>query len=312
MTRRGVSSFCAKGLVATTALALASGALAQQSSGGGAGRTQAPGTSAAFDKACMDLLQGKTPKDPDAIEALRSACAKLMKTRSENQLRSQQAQIQRAQQLEQIRAEQEALRQQQQQLSKGVKPGQSAAPVQPGESVPAAFSRAGQELVGATPRGMMGFRRNGQPFQNTISTNTIGWFTGGIGINAELLHAFEQKWSWTAGAAYNQAAVSSANVYNLGFLGGVDYFIIGQNNAGLRLGPRFDVSFGRETAGAGVTARLGITGEVGYNFLASNGITGSGAFGLGGRVAGSSNDQLSSGAGGEFGPYVKLNVGFSW
>jgi hypothetical protein len=312
MTRRGVSSFCAKGLVATTALALASWAFAQQSSGGGAGSTQAPGTSAAFDKACMDLLQGKTPKDPDAIEALRGACAKLMKTRSENQLRAQQAQAERAKQLEQIRAEQEQLRMQQQQLSKGAKPGKSAAAVQPGESVPSAFSRAGQELVGAAPRTPMGFRRGGQPFQNTVSTNTIGWFTGGIGINAEYMRSFEEKFSWTAGAAYNQAAVSSANVYNLGFLGGADYFIIGRNNAGLRLGPRLDVSFGRQTAGAGVTARLGLTGEVGYNFLASNGITGSGAFGLGGRIAGNSNDQLSSGAGGEFGPYVKLNVGFSW
>jgi hypothetical protein len=308
MTRRGVSSFRAKGLAATAALALASGAFARDSGSS----AQAPGTSAAFDKACTDLLQGKTPKDPEAIETLRKACAKLLKTRSEEQLRAQQAEANRAQALNQLRADQEALRMQQQQLSKGVKPGQSAAPVAPGESVPSAFSRAGQELVGATPRTMMGFRRNGQPFQNTVTTNTIGWFTGGIGINADYTRSFEEKFSWTAGASYNQAAVSSANVYNMGFDGGADWYIIGRNNAGLRLGPRFDVSFGRETAGAGVTSRLGITGELGYNFLASNGITGSGAFGLGGRVAGTANDQLSSGAGGEFGPYVKLNVGFSW
>jgi hypothetical protein len=100
-------------------------------------------------------------------------------------------------------------------------------------------------------------------------------------------------------------------------VGGVDWFILGQNNEGLRLGPRFDLSFGREAnaapeTGSATRTRLGITGELGYNFIASNGITGAAAFGLGGRVAGDENKELSSSVGGEFGPYAKLGLGYSW
>jgi hypothetical protein len=89
--------------------------------------------------------------------------------------------------------------------------------------------------------------------------------------------------------------------------------MLGQYNSGLRIGPRLDLSFGRESStSTSTSARLGLTGEVGYNFISTNGITGMAAFGLGGRVAGDKNEQLSSAVGGEFGPYVKLGVGYSW
>jgi hypothetical protein len=58
--------------------------------------------------------------------------------------------------------------------------------------------------------------------------------------------------------------------------------------------------------------RLGLAGEVGYNFIANNAITGQAALGVGGRISGDKNEELNSGFGGEFGPYVKLGVGYSW
>ena len=58
---------------------------------------------------------------------------------------------------------------------------------------------------------------------------------------------------------------------------------------------------------------MGLSGEVGYNFIATNGITGLVAGGLGGRVAGDSqNEDFESFVGGEFGPYAKIGFGFSW
>jgi hypothetical protein len=58
---------------------------------------------------------------------------------------------------------------------------------------------------------------------------------------------------------------------------------------------------------------MGLGGELGYNFIASNGVTGLLAGGLGGRVAGDDqNDDFESFVGGEFGPYVKVGLGFSW
>jgi hypothetical protein len=305
-----MSSFRAKGLAAATALALASGASANPQGGNqpqGA-PAKAAEASGAFDRACMDLVQGKAPKDAQAIDALRDACAKLMKARSEDERRRAEARQHQLQLQEQLRQQQAEARIQQQAK---VQPGKSAAAVPAGESVPTAFEQAGSELMGATPRGLMGYRRNGEPFQNTVSTNVVGWFTG-VGVNAELTHSFMREFSWIGGAHYSQSAATSNSIYTLGFGAGADWFIIGRNNAGLRVGPRLDYSFGREEAGGPTKSRLGLTGEVGYNFLASNGITGSAAFGLGGRIAGDANSQLSSGAGGEFGPYVKLQAGFSW
>ena len=57
----------------------------------------------------------------------------------------------------------------------------------------------------------------------------------------------------------------------------------------------------------------GRAAEVGYNFVASNGISGMAAVGLGGRIAGSNkNENFSSFVGGEFGPYLSVGLGYSW
>jgi hypothetical protein len=94
----------------------------------------------------------------------------------------------------------------------------------------------------------------------------------------------------------------------------VDFFAIGRNNEGLRIGPRVELAVGRETfQGETTFARMGLSGEVGYNFVATNGLTGLVAGGLGGRIAGdNANENFTSFTGGEFGPYLKVGLGYSW
>jgi hypothetical protein len=90
--------------------------------------------------------------------------------------------------------------------------------------------------------------------------------------------------------------------------------MIGQHNEGLRIGPRVELAAGRERfLGSTTFARLGMSGEVGYNFIATNGISGAVGVGVGGRVAGNSkNDSFASFVGGEFGPYAKVGLGYGW
>jgi hypothetical protein len=124
----------------------------------------------------------------------------------------------------------------------------------------------------------------------------------------------QSKFWGVAGARYSSADASNGTVSTFGAMGGVDWFIVGRNNEGFRVGPRVEVAAGREEFGNDTTfARMGLGGELGYNFIASNGITGLVAAGLGGRVAGDDqNDDFESFVGGEFGPYLKLGLGFSW
>jgi hypothetical protein len=305
MTRTGRSIFLQSALVAT-ALAFATSAVAQQGQD-----APAPGTSDAFDRACVDLLHGRTPRGAQATETLRDACGALLNARAEERKAAER----RAEQQRQARAAQTQAQAQAQGKQAQPQAGQTAAPVEPGESVLAAFAAAGNELVGNRPRGAMGLRRTGTPFQNTLTTNPVGWFTG-VGVNAELLRSFRPQFAWTAGAHYSQANATDTSLYTLGVSGGVDYFLLGQHNEGLRLGPRLDYSFGREATdsaeGTGTRTRLGLAGELGYNFIATNGISGQAAFGVGGRILGDENEELSSAVGGDFGPYVKVNVGYSW
>jgi hypothetical protein len=257
-------------------------------------------TSDAFNRACVDLLNGRVPEGGEkAIQTLKDACSNLMAGRANERI---QAEKQRQQQI----AEQQQLKQPR------VEPGQATAPAEPGNPVAAAFG----ELTSARRMESMGMRRGGRPVGYTIITNPIGWFNG-LGVNAEVFGAFMDapKFSWIGGARYSQTDVSNGNAKTFGALAGADWFIIGRNNEGLRLGPRVEVAAGRESVGTGSStfARMGLGGEVGYNFIATNGITGLVAGGVGGRVAGDSqNEDFESFVGGEFGPYAKIGFGFSW
>ena len=93
-------------------------------------------------------------------------------------------------------------------------------------------------------------------------------------------------------------------------------YLLPRVREGLRLGPRVEFAAGRQhtsSTSSETFGRMGLGGEVGWNFIARNGISGLAAVGLGGRVAGSSaNQNFTSFVGGEFGPYAKIGVGFGW
>jgi hypothetical protein len=119
------------------------------------------------------------------------------------------------------------------------------------------------------------------------------------------------------GLRYSATDTTDGNTIGFGAVAGADYFILGQHNEGLRLGPRLEIAGGREritsTNTSSTFARLGLAGELGYNFISSNGISALAAVGVGGRVAGDSkNNNFSSFIPGDFGPYLSLGIGWSW
>jgi hypothetical protein len=312
---------CAAFALAAGAARAQQGAEAQQAERGeavegpreaGAQQAQARGdTSDAFERACIDLLQGRTPEGEQAVRALQDACRNLMAGRADERVQAEQRARDQAQAREQLRLKAEGSAPEGQ---GDVEPGRAAAPVDPGTGVLAAFGQAASELAGRGARMPMGMKRRG-PVGYTLVTNPIGWFDG-LGVNAELFGAFKDqpKFSWSAGARYSQTDATNGDVQTFGALGGLDWFIIGRNNEGLRVGPRLEVAAGREDFGGDTTfARLGLGGEVGWNFIASNGLSALLGAGLGGRIAGDEeNDEFASFVGGEFGPYLKVGLGFSW
>lgn len=195
-----------------------------------------------------------------------------------------------------------------------VRPTVATAQPQPGPSVPAAFTQATSELVGRdATKTAVGSTARGA-VSNTLSTNPLGWFSG-LGVN--LTYARPFRWdraSWGASGRYSRTNASNGKVTSFGLGTGVDLFVFGRSNEGLRIGPRLDLSFGRETIqGSTDFARLGASGELGYNFIASNGVSASVAGGYGGRLAGDAQEEdFTSYTGGEDGPYMKLGLGYSW
>lgn len=300
---------------AALAVALAATARAQQDEAGQDGRAgrragdagqagTTGGTSDAFDRACVDLLHGRLPEGEKAMRSLRDACAGLMSGRVDDRLEAERRRQAQLQAREALRAQAEGR----------VTPGQSSAPPEAGEGVRAAFGQAASELGGGG-RGMpLGMKQRG-PVKYLLVTNPVGWFSG-LGVNAELFGSFEDapKFSWVAGARYAAADATNGTASTFGGEVGADFFIVGQHNEGLRIGPRLELAAGRERfQGSTTFARLGMSGELGYNFIASNGISGTVGVGIGGRVAGDDkNDSFASFVGGEFGPYAKVGLGYSW
>ena len=273
------------------------------------GQAQGKGQSSnAFDRACIDLLEGKTPQGEKAITALKDACANLMSGRAQDKIDAEQRRKQQ-------RAAQEALRLQ---AEGRVQPQQSSAQPQQGQDIPAAFGAAAGEMVGTKKKVPLGMRSNGRPVDYLLVTNPVSWFTG-LGINATLFGALGDapKFSWVGALRYSATDTSDGSTIGFGAMAGLDYFFIGQHNEGLRLGPRLEIAGGRErfssTSSTSTFGRLGLAGELGYNFIASNGVSALAAVGLGGRVTGSSShNNFSSFIPGDFGPYVSLGIGFGW
>jgi hypothetical protein len=303
---------------AALALVVATAARAQQEQEGrstsgveqGGQPSGAAPTSDAFDRACIDLLHGRMPEGERAIKSLRDACAGLMSGRVDERLdaeRRRREQLQAQQQLQ-------AIANGQGQGQGQIQPGQSSAQPQQGQGVLAAFGQAASELGGGQRSKALGMRPRG-PVSYLLVTNPVGWFSG-LGVNAELFGAFQDapKFSWVAGARYSAADATNGTASTFGAELGADLFMIGAHNEGLRIGPRLELAAGRERfQGSTTFARLGMSGELGYNFVATNGISGLVAAGVGGRVAGDSkNESFASFVGGEFGPYAKIGVGYAW
>ncbi len=299
-------------MVWAAALATATVAQAQQGNGGANARQQGQGvgpTSDAFDRACQDLLNGRTPKDERALKTLRDACANLMTGRADDRLDAIKRRQDQAAAREQLRLQAEG-------RQASVTPGQSSAAPRQGQGVLAAFGQAAGELTGG--RGSDAMLRGRGPAEYSLFSNPVGWFSG-LGINAELFGVIQDapKFSWVAGLRYSATDATNGTASTFGAMAGADWFVLGGHNAGLRVGPRLELAAGRERFGSGTDtntfARLGLGGEVGYTFLASNGISAMAAVGLGGRIAGDSkNENFSSFVGGEFGPYLSVGLGYSW
>jgi hypothetical protein len=316
--------------VVVVGLALAAAAAPWQANGQAAQGPQKSAkvgpTSNAFDKACLDLLEGRMPQGEKEIKTLRDACAKLMSGRADDRIDAERQRQQQQQAQEQLRqqqlAAQEQLKLQAQGKAPKVQPGQATAQPQPGQDIPAAFGAAAGELAGQKKPLALGMRAGGRPVNYLLFTDPVSWFTG-LGINATIYGTLPDlpKFSWVAGARYSATDTTNGNTIGFGGEIGVDWYIIGQHNEGLRLGPRFEAAAGRErfnsTATSGSTSttfgRLGLAGEFGYNFIASNGISALAAVGIGGRIAGNGDhNNFSSYIPGDFGPYVVLGVGFGW
>lgn len=291
-TVMGVTAAALLGLVATAARAQAtSGAPGGAPEGSEAqGAPQTVATPLA--DACIALLRGEMPPVDDPA-TLRPRCESLLRASV-----AQQAQPRRSG------------------AQPTVQPGQASEPPQLGESARAAFEQAGRELVGrgGGPGAERGMRQRG-PTLNRVTTNPIGWFSG-LGMNLTVSRALEEvsRLSWVVEARYARANASTGNITTFGFGGGADVYVIGGNNEGLRIGPRLEVAVGDDSIGGNTTfARLGASGELGYDFIASNGLALSAAGGLGGRLAGDEqNEEFTSFTGGELGPYLKLGLGFAW
>jgi hypothetical protein len=194
--------------------------------------------------------------------------------------------------------------------SQQVQPGQGTEQPQQGAVARAAnILGAGQNV----PPGELVGQNGEHPVLNTVTTNPIGILTG-EGLNAEFERPVAGKVSWMAGARYAQTSVANGSATNFGAEGGVDYFLVGQNNEGLRIGPRVELGFSRENvAGETLDGRLAAAGELGYNYIAPRGLTGSAAVGLGGQLFGSSATNAQGFLGtGAFAPYAKLGLGYSW
>ncbi|WP_041448496.1 hypothetical protein [Anaeromyxobacter sp. Fw109-5] len=229
----------------------------------------------------MDLMDGRLPPGEDAA-ALRAQCEGLLR-------RSGPAPG-----------------------AEGVQAGVATAAPAPGPSAPTAFTQPPAELT-ERGRGGLGTTVRGR-VRNTVVTDPLGWFSG-IGVNASYIRPFPwEHASWIASARYSRTNATNGHVTSFGLGTGADLFLYGRNNEGIRLGPRLDFSFGREEFDTSTDfARLGVAAELGYNFIASNGISAAVMGGYGARLAGDEQDEnFTSYTGGEDGPYLKLGLGYSW
>ena len=174
------------------------------------------------------------------------------------------------------------------------------------------LQEAGEALQGRPAVEERGMLASGKEVRNSLTLNPVALFSG-EGVNLTYWRPVSPKVTLVGGARYSRTDIrDNGAMTTFGVTAGADYFVIGQQNEGLRVGPRIDAGVGGQTFGeTDVSGSLGLAGEVGYNWIASNGVTAGLSAGLRGRLAGStlSGDRPSSAS---FGPYGRLNLGYSW
>jgi hypothetical protein len=147
---------------------------------------------------------------------------------------------------------------------------------------------------------------------NTLITDVVGTFTG-QGLNVEYQRPIAERISGVVGANYSRATSTTGDLTTFGGEVGADYFPFTYAGQGFRVGPRLALSFGRESVDhTRYLTDFGLGGEAGYNWQLSSGLSLQLAAGLGGRIGGALTSGLDTKLGGDFGPYGKINVGWSW
>lgn len=146
--------------------------------------------------------------------------------------------------------------------------------------------------------------------RNTATFDVTGAALGD-GLNGQYVRSLKRKLSSVLGANYSRTDAVGGSLTKFGAEVGLDYFLIGQHNEGLRVGPRVVAEVGVNTTGGSAGfGDVGAGAELGYNFISKQGITAGAAAGwdlvFKGQLGGNSTGDVDGH------PYGKLNVGYSW
>jgi hypothetical protein len=133
----------------------------------------------------------------------------------------------------------------------------------------------------------------------------------GDGVNGQLVHSVTEKRSNMVGASYSRTSSANGSITKVGAEAGVDWFLVGRRNEGLRVGPRALAKVGVDTTGGSAGfGEVGAGAEAGYNFITAQGLTAGAAVGwnlvFSGRLGSNNSGDVNGN------PYGKLNVGYSW
>lgn len=184
-----------------------------------------------------------------------------------------------------------------------------------GSGVADSVSEATSAATGEPSRLERGMTNRGE-ISSTVTTDALGLIAGD-GLNATLSYSFTPKISGVAGAEYSRTSAGAAGaVTKFGVRTGADYFILGKNNEGLRIGPRLELGLGGSSLGdGGGFANLGAGAEVGYNWISSRGLTAGAGLGMRGLIGGgaaNSGDEDGNFLDNDLGAYGSVNLGYSW
>jgi hypothetical protein len=207
----------------------------------------------------------------------------------------------------------------------GAMASQGSSQPTPGSDVRASLDQAGRTLSKAASGAASDASGRADQFQrqqamasaggarlNTIITDVVGTFNG-QGLNVEYQRPIADRIVGVVGANYSRATSTTGDLTTFGGEVGADYFPFTYAGQGFRVGPRLALNFGRESVdNTRYLTDFGLGGEAGYNWQLSSGLSFQLAAGLGGRIGGALTSGLDTKLGGDFGPYGKINIGWSW